>query len=105
MHIIVDNLSAHKTQQVRTFLVAHPSVHLHYTPTYSSWLNQVELWFSKIERDVTARGIFTSVTDLRRQANALYQALQQDRHAHPLGLRGPVAENRMTAVQLVSTVH
>src|SRR5438552_8962277 len=67
MHIIVDNLSAHKTQQVRTFLVAHPSVHLHYTPTYSSWLNQVELWFSKIERDVTARGIFTSVTDLRRK--------------------------------------
>src|SRR5229473_6074443 len=67
MHIIVDNLSAHKTQQVRTFLVAHPSVHLHYTPTYSSWLNQVELWFSKIERDVTARGIFTSVPDLRRK--------------------------------------
>jgi transposase len=67
IHIIVDNLSAHKTQQVRTFLVTHPSVRLHYTPTYSSWLNQVELWFSKIERDVIARGIFTSVTDLRRK--------------------------------------
>ena len=57
----------HKTQQVRTFLVAHPRVHLHSTPTYSSWLNQVELWFSKIERDATARGLFTSVTDLRRK--------------------------------------
>ena len=67
LHIIVDNLSAHKTQQVRTFLVAHPRVHLHSTPTYSSWLNQVELWFSEIERDVTARGLFTSVTDLRRK--------------------------------------
>ena len=67
IHIIVDNLSAHKTQQVRTFLAAHPSVQLHYTPTYSSWLNQIELWFAKIERDVTARGIFTSVTDLRRK--------------------------------------
>src|SRR6187399_454674 len=67
LHIIVDNLSAHKTQQVRTFLAAHPRVRLHYTPTYSSWLNQVELWFSKIERDVIARGIFTSVTDLRRK--------------------------------------
>ena len=66
IHIIVDNLSAHKTQKVRTFLAAHPTVRLHYTPTYSSWLNQVELWFSKIERDVIARGIFTSVTDLRR---------------------------------------
>ena len=67
IHIIVDNLSAHKTQKVRTFLVAHPTVRLHYTPTYSSWLNQVELWFSKIERDVIARGIFTSVRDLRRK--------------------------------------
>ena len=67
IHIIVDNLSAHKTQQVRTFLAAHPTVQLHYTPTYSSWLNQVELWFSKIERDLIARGIFTSVTDLRRK--------------------------------------
>ena len=67
IHIIVDNLSAHKTQKVRTFLVAHPRVQIHYTPTYSSWLNQVELWFSKIERDVIARGIFTSVPDLRRK--------------------------------------
>jgi transposase len=67
IHIIVDNLSTHKTQQVRAFRAAHPSVRLHYTPTYSSWLNQVELWFSKIERDVIARGIFTSVSDLRRK--------------------------------------
>ncbi|HEX9084025.1 MAG TPA: IS630 family transposase [Gemmatimonadaceae bacterium] len=67
IHIIVDNLSAHKTQKVRTFLAAQPTVRLHYTPTYSSWLNQVELWFSKIERDVIARGIFTSVPDLRRK--------------------------------------
>ena len=42
----------------------HPRVRLHFTPTYSSWLNQVEIWFSKIERDVIARGVFTSVTDL-----------------------------------------
>jgi hypothetical protein len=44
----------------------HPNVHLHFTPTYSSWLNQVELWFAKIERDV-ARGVFNSVHDLRRK--------------------------------------
>ena len=91
MHIIVDNLSAHKTQQVRTFLVAHPSVHLHYTPTYSSWLNQVELWFSKIERDV--RGASSPPSPTCAEADALYQALQQDRDAHPLGLREPVASN------------
>src|SRR6185369_7956528 len=42
-------------------------VRLHLTPTYSSWLNQVELWFARIERDVIARGVFTSVPDLRRK--------------------------------------
>jgi len=67
IHVIADNLSTHKTEQVAMFLAAHPSVHLHFTPTYSSWLNQVELWFGKIERDVIARGVFTSVTDLRRK--------------------------------------
>ena len=55
--MIADNLSAHKTQKVTEFLVAHTNVHLHYTPTYSSWLNQVELWFGKIKRDVIARGV------------------------------------------------
>ncbi|MEO6924574.1 MAG: IS630 family transposase [Bryocella sp.] len=67
IHVIADNLSAHKTGSVKEFLAAHPKVHLHFTPTYSSWLNQVELWFSKIERDVIARGVFTSVLDLKRK--------------------------------------
>jgi len=67
LHVILDNLSAHKTQSVRDFLAAHPRVHFHYTPTYSSWLNQVELWFAKIERDLLARGVFTSVRDLSRK--------------------------------------
>ena len=67
IHIILDNLSAHKTQRVQAFLDAHPNVTLHFTPTYSSWLNQVELWFSKIERDLIHRGVFTSVNDLARR--------------------------------------
>jgi transposase len=67
IHVIADNLSTHKTAQVSEFLKAHPKVHLHFTPTYSSWLNQVELWFAKIERDVIARGVFTSVPDLKRK--------------------------------------
>ena len=67
IHIIADNLSAHKTQRVRDFLEAHPNLQIHYTPTYSSWLNQVENWFSKIERDVIARGIFTSLKDLHKK--------------------------------------
>ena len=63
IHVICDNLSAHKTKRVEQFLLDHPNLRLHYTPTYSSWLNQVELWFAKIERDVIARGIFTSSFD------------------------------------------
>ena len=67
VHIVLDNLSTHKTQKVRTFLARHPHVQLHFTPTYSSWLNQIELWFAKIERDLLARGVFTSRADLRRK--------------------------------------
>ena len=67
IHVIVDNLSAHKTERVQLFLQEHSQVKLHFTPTYSSWLNQVELWFSKIERDVIARGVFSSVKDLSRK--------------------------------------
>mgnify|MGYP001441072764 CR=1 FL=1 len=61
---MLDNLSAHKTKAVNEFLVENPKVQLHFTPTYSSWLNQIELWFTKIHRDPIARGIFTSVADL-----------------------------------------
>ena len=82
IHILLDNLSAHKTQAVREFLQPHPRVRFHFTPTYSSWLNPVEIWFAKIEREVIARGIFTSVSDLacklRRYINA-YSA-----HARPI---------------------
>lgn len=67
IHIIADNLSAHKTKLVEQFLAHHRNVRLHFTPTYSSWLNQVEIWFSKIERDAIQRGIFTSVRDLARK--------------------------------------
>ena len=67
IHVIADNLSAHKTTRVTAFLQTHPQMHLHFTPTYSSWLNQVELWFAKIERDVIARGVFTSVKDLAKK--------------------------------------
>jgi transposase len=67
IHVILDNLSTHRTARVRQFLDDHTNVHFHFTPTYSSWLNQVELWFSKIERDVIARGVFTSVRDLAKK--------------------------------------
>ena len=67
VHVICDNVSSHKTQRVDDFLAEHRNVHIHFTPTYSSWLNQAENWFSRIQRDVINRGIFTSVKDLDRK--------------------------------------
>lgn len=78
IHVIVDNLAAHKTKGVQAFLAAHPRVQLHFTPTYSSWLNQVELWFAKIERDLLARGIFTSLPDLARKIRRYIKRYNED---------------------------
>ncbi len=73
IHVVLDNLSAHKTKDVDRFLVQHPQVRFHFTPTYSSWLNQVELWFAKIQRDVIRRGVFTSVADLGDSFNVTFR--------------------------------
>jgi len=102
IHVIADNLSTHKTQAVRTFLLEHPNVRLHFTPTYSSWLNQVELWFSKIERDLLARGIFTSVTDLARKIRRYIR--RYNKAAKPIrwNYRNPTYRISSTSV---STVH
>jgi transposase len=67
IHVICDNVSSHKTALVQEFLAGHPNVQIHYTPTYSSWLNQVENWFARIQRDVISRGVFTSVKDLDKK--------------------------------------
>jgi len=102
IHVIADHLSTHKTQAVRTFLMEHPHVHLHFTPTYSSWLNQVELWFSKIERDLLARGVFTSVADLARKIRRYIR--QYNKTAKPLrwGYRNVAHRTSSTSA---STVH
>jgi transposase len=78
IHIILDNLSTPKTRLVRAFLAAHPQVQLHVTPTYSTWLDQVELWFARIERDLQALGIFTSVKDLARKIRGCIQRGNRD---------------------------
>lgn len=67
IHVICDNVSSHKTALVQDFLSTHRRVHMHYTPTYSSWLNQVENRFSRIQRDVITRGVFSSIKDLDKK--------------------------------------
>ncbi len=78
IHIICDNLAAHKTKLVAAFLQKHSNVKRHFTPTYSSWLNQVELWFSKLQRDVIARGVFTSTAGLARKLRRYINAYSKN---------------------------
>lgn len=64
IHLVVDNYSTHKHAKVKRWLAARPRYHVHFTPTYSSWLNQVEIWFNLITQRAIRRGTFTSVKNL-----------------------------------------
>jgi transposase len=103
IHIIADNFAAHKTKAVTAWLVDHPRVHLHFTPTYSSWLNQVELWFAKIERDMIARGIFTSTADLRRKLMQYIRA--HNKTCQPIQWSYSNVKHRITAPRTSVTTH
>jgi transposase len=103
IHIVLDNLSAHKTATVEQFLSDHPKVQFHFTPTYSSWLNQVELWFAKIERDVIARGVFTSVSDLRRKLMRYIRAYAK--RARPIRWTYTDVKRRISAKRITGTAH
>lgn len=64
LHLIVDNYSTHKHRKVKAWLARHPRYHLHFTPTYASWLNQVERWFGLITQRAIRRGSFRNVREL-----------------------------------------
>jgi transposase/transposase-like protein len=64
VHLVCDNLATHKTPLIHQWLARHPRFHLHFTPTGSSWLNQVERWFAYLTTQLTQRGVHTSVQAL-----------------------------------------
>ena len=64
IHVILDNLSTHKPKRER-WLARHPNVRFHFTPTYSSWLNQIEIWFSILQASSLACASFTDIHQLR----------------------------------------
>ena len=66
VHLILDNYGTHKHSEVKKWFQAHPRYHVHFTPTSSSWLNQVERWFAEITRQRIRRGTFHSVPDLTK---------------------------------------
>jgi transposase len=69
IHVVLDNLNPHKPKRDR-WLRMHPNVHLHFTPTYSCWLNQVECWFSILSRSALRGGSFRSARQLREAIDA-----------------------------------
>ena len=64
VHMIFDNYCTHKHAKVRSWLAQRPRFHVHFTPTYASWLNQVERWFGIITQRAIRRGSFSSVKEL-----------------------------------------
>ena len=70
LHLVMDNYTANKTPEVRTWLAANPRVHVYYTPTHASWMNLVEVWFGIVERQAIHRGTFGSVKDLNAKIRA-----------------------------------
>lgn len=81
IHLVVDNYTTHKHLRVRQWLAAHPRYHVHYTPTYSSWLNQVEIWFNIITQRAIRRGSFRSVRQLITHINEF--VTHYNARAHP----------------------
>lgn len=78
IHLVVDNYATHKHAKVRNWLAARPRYHIHYTPTYSSWLNQVEIWFNIITQKAIRRGSFRSVQQLREKINQFVDNYNSD---------------------------
>src|SRR5262249_56518166 len=66
VHVVLDNLSTHKTASVQRWFARHPRFHVHFTPTYSSWLNQIERWFALLEQRQLKRSAHRSATELER---------------------------------------
>jgi Integrase core domain. len=64
VHLIIDNYATHKHARVRAWLARRPRYHIHFTPTYASWLNQVERWFGLITQQAIRRGSFRNVREL-----------------------------------------
>lgn len=73
VHLVLDNYATHKHPKVRAWLAQRPHFHVHFTPTYASWLNQIERWFAHISERAIRRGTFKSVQDLVAQIDAFVE--------------------------------
>ena len=78
VHLVCDNYATHKTDTIQRWLATHPRFHVHFVPTSSSWLNQVERWFAELTTKLLQRGVHTSVHALEADIRAWIQTWNQD---------------------------
>jgi putative transposase len=81
IHLVIDNYSTHKHPKIKRWLASHPRYQVHYTPTYASWLNQVEIWFNIITQRAIRRGTFKSVKSLITRIEQFVS--QYNHNSHP----------------------
>ena len=78
VHLVCDNLATHKTPAIRDWLARHPRFHVHFTPTGSSWINQVERWFGYLTGQLIRRGVHKSVQALEKDVRAWIDTWNED---------------------------
>jgi len=78
IHIIMDNYTTHKHEKIQTWFAKRPRYHPHFTPTYSSWLNQVETWFGIVTGKAIRRGSFCSTRELAEKIDLFVKAYNRD---------------------------
>lgn len=78
VHVVLDNYGTHKAPTIQRWLKKHPRFKMHFTPTYSSWLNQVERWFAGLTQKAIRRGSFYSVRELEDAIRAYLDASNDD---------------------------
>ena len=78
IHLILDNSSTHKTPAIKAWYARHPRFHIHFTPTSSSWINQVERFFGLLTQRQLRRGTFRSTVALERAIRAYLDANNRD---------------------------
>ncbi len=83
VHVIMDNLVTHKTKAVVNWFARRPRFHAHFTPTYSSWMNQVERWFGLLEQRQLKRSIHRSVRSVEKAIREFIQVCNE----HPKPIR------------------
>jgi transposase len=103
VHLILDNYGTHKHAKVRAWLARHPRFHVHFTPTYASWLNQVERWFGLITQPAIRRGSFRNVRELVQRIDTF--VTRYNRTAQPFAWTATADSNFAKLHRLLSRIN